>query len=273
MAAEKGVLMPSRDPSVTTPRSPEQRATDTSTVTAPISSRFSLTLLEHLLRSFIDAGYKTLPFGDVDPASPQLLLRHDVDLSVPDAVRVAELEERLGVESTFFFMVRGDCYSLLDRETVAAVRRVAGMGRHIGLHIDLSLYREEEFSYGAARELDVLSWVSGVEPAAISFHRPAQQLLGADSITFEVPHTYESRYTRHIAYFSDSRGRFRFGHPQLSEVFERRAAMQLLLHPIWWSAEPEESAEERLRALVEMRHRDFERQLARNSVTFAEMQR
>jgi hypothetical protein len=147
------------------------------------------------------------------------------------------------------------------------------MGRHIGLHIDLSLYCDEEFSDGAARELDVLSWVSGVEPAAISFHRPAQHLLGADSIAFEVPHTYESRYTRLIAYFSDSRGRFRFGHPQLSEVFERREAMQLLLHPIWWSAEHRQSAEDRLRSLVEMRHRDFERQLARNSVTFTEMPR
>lgn len=82
---------------------------------------------------------------------------------------------------------------------------------------------------------------------SISFHRPAQTLLGIDRKLAGRQHAYEPRFFSDIAYVSDSQGLFRYGHPLDHEAFKARRAMQLLTHPIWW---PEREAVDKM-ALLE----------------------
>jgi len=238
------------------------------------TSGFCLPALADLLGEFADAGYRTVRFGDADGSDGQLLLRHDVDMSLVDAVAVAEVEAALGVESTFFFMVRGDCYSLLDGAARDLLGRVTDAGRRIGLHLDVALYADDEIVDGAERELDILAWASGAEPEAISFHRPAAHLVGGDGVQLRLPHSYEPRFVRDIAYLSDSRGAFHHGVPTDSDAFAARSAIQLLLHPVWWASPGvPENAPTRLRGLVADQAASFSARLARNCRTYLEMTR
>ena len=44
-----------------------------------------------------------------------VIWRHDVEFSVPIALIMAKLENKIGVKSTWFFQVHGDFYNLLAK--------------------------------------------------------------------------------------------------------------------------------------------------------------
>lgn len=232
---------------------------------------FSLDGLTAVLGEFVAAGFTAVGFGEADPAAPHLVLRHDVDFDLRAALRVAEAEAAIDVRSTFFVMVRSECYSVLEPTAQADLRAIVGLGHRVGLHLDATLYAEGEIHLGAERELDILSWVSGTEPDAISFHRPLPHLVGSGDHGFALPHTYEPRFTNDITYVSDSQGRFRFGSPFATEAFAERRAVHLLLHPIWWAGDVASGTEARLRGMVEDRHHAFAARVARNCLPYAAM--
>jgi hypothetical protein len=83
---------------------------------ARIRPRLSRTLsrarweeFEALLRAALEHGYAVRPLEDWldDPGDdPTLILRHDVDQDPRSVLRMAEIEERLGVRSTWYFRWR-----------------------------------------------------------------------------------------------------------------------------------------------------------------------
>jgi hypothetical protein len=232
---------------------------------------FSRDGLSHLLTDFVRAGYSTVRFDEVRTDDAHLVLRHDVDFDLRFAVRVGEVEAQLDLRSTFFIMVRSECYSILDGAAKEHLDRLAEQGHGIGLHLDASLYAPDELAEGAREELRILEWISGRPVEAISFHRPAPHLVGSDRGAMPVPHTYEPRFTKDVHYVSDSQGRFRFGTPFESPAFHERRAIQLLLHPIWWAGMVPEDAEQRLRALVADRSHAFASRVARNCAPYRDM--
>lgn len=64
------------------------------------------------------------------PDRNSIVLRHDVDRNIGRAVRVAELENRLGVSSSFYFR-RGK-----NGFPVAVIRELAAMGHETGFHYE-----------------------------------------------------------------------------------------------------------------------------------------
>jgi hypothetical protein len=87
---------------------------------------------ELLLSLALSGGYETLPLGEFAerPATSGrvLLLRHDIDSDLATATRMWEIEQRLGVSSTWFFRL-----STWDDTLVAAI--VAG-GSEVGYHYE-----------------------------------------------------------------------------------------------------------------------------------------
>ena len=72
-------------------------------------------------------------FGEA-PAPGDLFLRHDVDLSLDAAVRMAELEVEHGVQTTYLLMTESVFYNLASREGAAAIARLRELGHAVGLH-------------------------------------------------------------------------------------------------------------------------------------------
>lgn len=193
-----------------------------------------------MVLAFVQAGYGFYKFQDIellDKAMPFVILRHDVDFSIDAALEIAELESSLGIQSTFFFQLRSPLYNLLSDHASTALHAMHDWGHDIALHFDLGYYRS-----GLSRQLvDELRSLCRFYPFAntkiVSLHRPRKFAMALRHL--ELPattrHTYEKRYTRDIAYFSDSGGQWRSQHPLQSNDFQSAEPMQLLLHPLWWT--------------------------------------
>ena len=63
-----------------------------------------------------------------------MILRHDVDLSLDAAVRMAELEHDAGATATYFLMTESVFYNLDSSEGVAAIERLRELGHRVAQH-------------------------------------------------------------------------------------------------------------------------------------------
>lgn len=201
------------------------------------SLEYRLDRYESLLRSFQAAGYD---FGGFDPDAPpadsEILLRHDVDLSVGRAVAMAEREHELGVQSTYCVLIGAPVYDLTRPQNVRALDRIAKLGHDIALHFDTHTYwaaddepSADSVAAKVSDELGVLSRLIEREVTTASFHIPPAWVLDRSFERFT--NTYAAPFFSEIDYLSDSGQKWRSTEPFPEGLPER---FQLLVHPGLW---------------------------------------
>jgi len=94
---------------------------------------FDLAHYAELLDAARTGGYR-FAFFNREPRAGDVLLRHDVDMSLEAALTMAELEAERDVQATYFLMTRSDFYNLDSRSGVAALARLGELGHRVGLH-------------------------------------------------------------------------------------------------------------------------------------------
>jgi hypothetical protein len=179
-----------------------------------MSCAFSLEHYREILRSAEAGGYRFATF-ERPPAAGDVLLRHDVDLSLEAAVEMAELEADEGAVTTYLLMTRSVFYNLASREGEAAIDRLRALGHKVGLH---AVYPQSALD---ARFDPVIAW-----------HNPDPAYMTApidDAVNVMAPPYFDP-----ATYRSDSNQRWRSGCPHE----ELRAGVfpwvQLLIHPEIW---------------------------------------
>lgn len=197
---------------------------------------FSWIGYKSLVQSFLNAGYEPCHFDDVDPAKLQVILRHDVDFSLKAAVDIARIEADLGLSAHYYVLLRTEFYNLFSPLDWDHVHTLIELGHNVGLHFDASQYGQDlgSLEAAAARECHLLEMLLGRDVTSISFHRPAPALLGLARKLAGRRHAYEPAFFSNMAYVTDSRGEFRYGHPLDHAAFLECKSMQLVTHPIWW---------------------------------------
>lgn len=160
---------------------------------------------------------------DLFTSAPNAFWRHDVDISLQAAVRMARFAQVAGVKSTFYLNPRSDFYNLFSREAQRAIFTIRSAGHRIGLHCDLAPHICG-VEWMVERDLKLLradGLVLGAVPG-VSFHMPDDRVLWRDFTGFESAYAskWEGRYV------SDSRRR-----PITVEVTDD---MQVNLHPEHW---------------------------------------
>jgi hypothetical protein len=98
-----------------------------------VSCAFTLDHYGELLEAASAGGYRFATF-DAPPGPGDLLLRHDVDLSLDAALRMAELEAEAGAIATYFLMTESVFYNLASPEGTEALARLWELGHRVGLH-------------------------------------------------------------------------------------------------------------------------------------------
>ena len=190
-----------------------------------------------LIAEFQGLGYRARGFQKVTAEAPDLILRHDLDVSIIEAVPMAEIEHRLGVAATYFVRMDCDLYNPATPANRAALDRITRCGHEIGLHFDAAAddhLGAAEMEEAADRTCESLERLTLAPVRIISFHKPADHLLGRSETFAGRRHAYEPAFFDDIGYCSDSQGAWRHGHPlDRPEVVQRRA-LQLLTHPVWW---------------------------------------
>ena len=102
---------------------------------------FSMQSYRNLLTSALDVGYEFISFVKAqnltkekpDQNSGTCILRHDIDVNVNFALKMAQLEHDLGISSTYFFMFRSPFYNLSSRYSQDCVEKIIDLGHEIAL--------------------------------------------------------------------------------------------------------------------------------------------
>ena len=98
-----------------------------------MSCAFDLGHYRELLEAAHAGGYR-FSYFDHEPEAGDLLLRHDVDLSLEAALAMAEVEAEADAVATYFLMTRSEFYNLHSPSGDAAIERLRGLGHRVGLH-------------------------------------------------------------------------------------------------------------------------------------------
>jgi hypothetical protein len=94
---------------------------------------FSLEHYREVLEAGKAGGYRFAGF-DRPPEPGDLIIRHDVDLSLEAAVRMAEVEAEAEVWSTWCLMTRSVFYNLASKDGEQALARLRELGGRIAHH-------------------------------------------------------------------------------------------------------------------------------------------
>ena len=98
-----------------------------------MSCAFDLDHYRELIEAAQAGGYR-FAFFEGSPEAGTVILRHDVDLSLDAALRMAELEADAGARATYFLMTGSVFYNLGSHEGESAIARLRELGHRVGLH-------------------------------------------------------------------------------------------------------------------------------------------
>jgi len=114
-----------------------------------VSCAFDLAHYGELLEAAKAGGYR-FGFFEGAPQKGEVLLRHDVDLSLDAALRMAELEADAGAVATYFLMTGSVFYNLSSHEGEQALARLRELGHRVDVADPLANPGEVEREYGLA---------------------------------------------------------------------------------------------------------------------------
>ena len=206
-----------------------------------VTCRFDLAHYGDLLRAAVAGGYRFAAF-DRPPEPGDLLLRHDVDLSLEAALEMAELEREVGATATYFLMTESVFYNLLAPVGVEAQRRLRELGHAVGLHaVYPNAARDERFD-------EVIAW-----------HNPDPEYMSAP--VDGVVNVMQTPWFDRERYRSDSNQHWRSGCPHEELAAGAFDWLQLLVHPEIWVFQGETMGET-MRSMLDAKRELALRQLA-----------
>ena len=209
---------------------------------------FDLAHYRELLAAARAGGYDFV-FFDEDPRPGALFLRHDVDLSLDAAMRMAELEAAEDASATYLLMTESVFYNLASSEGRTAIARLRELGHRVGLHAvwpNASL--DERFD-------PVVAWHN---PDPAYMRAPVEGAVNVMQDGYFDPATYRS----------DSNQRWRSGCPHDALREGAFPWLQLLTHPEIW-VYPGRTMGETMRAMLDAERERRLGQLADDRIDLA----
>ena len=181
-----------------------------------MSCAFDLAHYREIVEAAQAGGYRFAHFEGA-PAEGSVILRHDVDLSLDAAVRMAELEHDAGASATYFLMTESVFYNLDSSEGVAAIDRLRELGHRVALHaVYPNAPLDERFD-------PVVAW-----------HNPDPEYMRAPLADGRI-NVMQDPWFDPATYRSDSNQHWRSGCPHDDLRAGAFPWLQLLTHPEIWA--------------------------------------
>lgn len=191
-----------------------------------------------LLLVLAKQNYEFIKYSEIDFSKKFILWRHDCDFSLNRSLRLAAIENEMGVKSTFFLNPHSEFYNLNEKKQHHLVHSILALGHDIALHFDSDFYGlqlEDDLDLLVSREADLLEQWFGKKITAFSFHNPTEFTLNYMEEKYGgLINCYSSFFKEKISYCSDSNGYWRF--QPLHDVLTAASDpfLQVLTHPGWW---------------------------------------
>lgn len=231
---------------------------------------FTYRAYRELLNLLRERGYFVRGYHDYEDAPRCVILRHDIDTSLPQAVKLAELEAEEDVRSTYFVLLRTDFYNPASKDSLAALRHIQSLGHEIGLHFDEASYvpalGPEGFIQSVIKECGLLSAILETPVSTVSMHRPSKATLEADYQIPGIVNSYGTTFFHDFKYLSDSRRRWR---EPVEEIIRsgKHDRLHILTHAFWYHGE-EEDISKAVTAFIRSTGQERYRQMAENITDF-----
>ena len=206
---------------------------------------FELEHYSELLAAARAGGYRFVGF-DAQPAAGDVMLRHDVDLSLDAALRLAELEAAHDAPATYFLMTESVFYNLASSEGERAIARLRELGHRVGLH---AVYPR--------------AVLDGRFDPVVAWHNPDPEYMTAPiggAVNVMQPGFFDPS-----TYRSDSNRRWRSGCPHAELRAGSFAWLQLLTHPEIW-VYPGDTMGQTMNAMLDAERERRLRQLAEDRI-------
>ncbi|WP_156290541.1 hypothetical protein [Oceanobacillus salinisoli] len=215
---------------------------------------FSYKEYSHIL-DLLQDYYPIMDYSEVgDHTDRFAVIRHDVEFSVERAYRMAELEARKDIYTSYMFQIRNNAYNTFSRENIKMIKEIYQLGHKIGLHVHLGMLKDlSELKKYIKSDIKSMEKFLHIPIDRFSYHRPPKEVLRKGLSLDKYINTYDKKYfdfkendqeIEHVSikYIADSKHRWSYGYPS-KELFKQYAKIQLLIHPYSWTEEGYESQE------------------------------
>jgi hypothetical protein len=201
---------------------------------------FTLDSYRACIRAAKNAGYTFSSYETFSRGEQFVLWRHDIDISVHRAAKLARIEREEGITATYFIWLHAYTYHFWERKITDLILQILGYGHKIGLHFDCEYYHNpngDNIGDLIAEEARILAGVLQTKIQAVSLHNPSRQMLQnhkSERIGGLI-NAYSNYFFSECKYISDSNGLWR-GDPLL-DILRRGQypRLQVLTHPVWWT--------------------------------------
>ena len=172
-------------------------------------------------------------FGNT--SDKDVILRHDVDASLEAALKMAELENKINVSSTYFILLSSEFYNPFTLESSKIIKKILKLGHKLGLHYNELFIIENrlEASQTLKKEIELLEQHFSTSIEAVAAHEPNLSQKLPITLPNGVIDAYSDKFFKERKYLSDSAQNWREG--CFCGHFEKYDQMQILTHPMWWS--------------------------------------
>lgn len=203
--------------------------------------RFTLYHYEEICKKILESDYRVVFFNDdVDKSDKVIIIRHDVDLSLEKCLKIAEIEKRYNIKSTFFIRLSSPFYNIFEMTNSNIINEIMRMKHQIGLHFDESLYKIknlDDMNKFISKEARIIENYIGKRIYSVSMHRPSKLMLNQYNELDHYINTYNKKFFKEFYYISDSRMMWRDGCVCSKIIEGKQKQIQLLIHPFWWTEE------------------------------------
>jgi hypothetical protein len=183
----------------------------------------------------------TFHFFDEQYKNKSILLRHDLEFSVPIALEMAQVEADLGIKATYFIQLHSEFYNTLEKATVKSILKIQKLGHQIGLHFDSHFWNIEDEAQLEGKitfDKEVLEGYIDSKLRAFSFHNNTEFTLSCRKEKYAgLFNVYSNYFRKHYAYNADSLGYWRFERLEDRLREGKEDAIQVLIHDGMWQQE------------------------------------
>ena len=75
--------------------------------------KFTYDAYENLISKLQKHGYQFASYYDYKSFEKSVIMRHDIDYSLQKSVELAEFENQLGIQSTYFILISSPFYNIV----------------------------------------------------------------------------------------------------------------------------------------------------------------
>ncbi len=185
-------------------------------------------------------SYEDYENGLIDSEKVNVFLRHDVDISLPRTVKMAETQKELGIQSTYFFRLHAEKYTFEDAKPI--IKKLAEDGFGIGLHYEtLRVAKGDKQKAIEILESDIqalreIAPVNVVAAHGQKGYKNRDIWEKVDKSALGISSAYDMK---HDLYLSDAGGKRlsgKDGKYLFDRIYEAKPGqiIQVLIHPDWW---------------------------------------